>query len=122
MSAADSLVFLLPKAETEPIAEGGADPSGAPALAAERTQVAGVQARIARISGGSTPAREQPPLPLGIAPIDAVLPGGGLPRGCLHEILPADGSAAAAAFAAVPGSGVAAAVPGSGVSSISDDL
>jgi hypothetical protein len=92
MSAADSLVFL-PTAETEP--------SGAPALAAERTRVAGVQARIARIGGGSTPAREQPPLPLGIASIDAVLPGGGLPRGCLHEILPADGSTAAAAFAAV---------------------
>ena len=45
MSAADSIVFL-PKAETEP--------GGAPALAAERTRVAGVQARIARIGGGST--------------------------------------------------------------------
>ena len=37
--------------------------------------------------------------PLGLPALDAVL-GGGLPRGCLQEVIPADGGAAAAGFAA----------------------
>ena len=37
--------------------------------------------------------------PLGLPALDAAL-GGGLPRGCLQEVIPADGGAAAAGFAA----------------------
>ena len=57
------------------------------------------QLRAGEARGKGTPAR--PPVPLGLAAIDRTLPWGGLPRGCLHEILAADASAAAAAFAAV---------------------
>jgi protein ImuA len=39
------------------------------------------------------------PCPLGLPALDAAL-GGGLPRGCLQEVIPADGGAAAAGFAA----------------------
>jgi protein ImuA len=39
------------------------------------------------------------PCPLGLPALDEAL-GGGLPRGCLQEVIPADGGAAAAGFAA----------------------
>ena len=39
------------------------------------------------------------PCPLGLPVLDAAL-GGGLPRACLQEVIPADGGAAAAGFAA----------------------
>ncbi|MFI5019675.1 MAG: hypothetical protein ACHQHK_17165, partial [Dongiales bacterium] len=39
------------------------------------------------------------PCPLGLPALDAALDGG-LPRGCLQEVIPADGGAAAAGFAA----------------------
>ena len=49
--------------------------------------------RIERASGG-----ERAHLPLGIPEIDGALPGGGLRRGCVHEV---GGDAAATAFCAV---------------------
>lgn len=60
-----------------------------------------LRADLARLEG---PARAQRAgsLPLGLAAIDARLPGGGLTRGCIHEITgPPAGDAAAAGFAAV---------------------
>ncbi len=64
--------------------------------------LASLRARIERIGGGASAERPREALPLGIAAIDAVLRGGGLPRGCLHEVVAADPSAAAASgFAAV---------------------
>lgn len=57
------------------------------------------QLRTGEVRSKGTTARS--PVPLGFAAIDRTLPWGGLPRGCLHEILAADASAAAAAFAAV---------------------
>jgi protein ImuA len=57
-----------------------------------------LRAEIARLDGS---ARRGPtdPLPLGLPGIDHTLPGGGLPRGCLHEIC-GDVRQAAAGFAA----------------------
>ncbi|CAO3413217.1 ImuA family protein [Azospirillum doebereinerae] len=65
---------------------------------ADRTAVlAGLRARIRRIEGvGGEGARV---LPLGVAAIDAALPDGGLPLGCLHA-LTGEGSGAGTAFAA----------------------
>jgi protein ImuA len=55
-----------------------------------------LRALISRRAPG-LPAAE--PCPLGLPAVDAAL-GGGLPRGCLQEVIPADGGAAAAGFAA----------------------
>jgi protein ImuA len=51
----------------------------------------------ARLDHHST---DRPILPLGLAAVDRVLPGGGLARGCLHELCGAPDRAAAAGFAA----------------------
>jgi protein ImuA len=72
-----------------------------PTRSPDRALLASLRARIARIGGAAGVGRTREALPLGVAAIDAVLPGGGLPRGCLHEIVAADPSAAASAFAAV---------------------
>lgn len=63
--------------------------------------IAALQAQLRTGQARSKGTTARPPVPLGLAAIDRTLPWGGLPRGCLHEILAADASAAAAAFAAV---------------------
>lgn len=63
--------------------------------------IAALQAQLRTAEVRSKGITARPPAPLGLAAIDRTLPWGGLPRGCLHEILAADASAAAAAFAAV---------------------
>src|SRR5512147_2926362 len=64
--------------------------------------LASLRARIESIGGGASAERPREALPkLGVVAIDAVLPRGGLPRACLHEIVAAGAGGAAAAFAAV---------------------
>lgn len=58
---------------------GTRTPAGAGGLAALREQVK-------RIERGGLPGRARPVAPLGLAVLDAALPGGGLPLGALHEI------------------------------------
>jgi protein ImuA len=57
-----------------------------------------LRAKLARLDQSERTGR--PILPLGLAAIDRVLPGGGLARGCLHELCGAPDRAAAAGFAA----------------------
>jgi protein ImuA len=57
-----------------------------------------LRARLARLDHGERTCR--PILPLGLAAVDRVLPGGGLARGCLHELYGAPDRASAAGFAA----------------------
>jgi protein ImuA len=57
-----------------------------------------LRAKLARLDPAARPNR--PILPLGLAAVDRVLPGGGLARGCLHELCGAP-ERAAAGFAAV---------------------
>src|SRR5947209_647034 len=67
-------------------------------------QLAQLRGAIARLERGCGPASPPPPLPFGLAPIDAALPGGGLPLGALHEVAGGgadiEHGAAAARFAA----------------------
>ena len=74
-----------------------------PLRSPDRALLASLRARIERIGGTDAAGvqRSRDALPLGIPPIDSVLPGGGLPRACLHEIVAADAGAAAAGFATV---------------------
>lgn len=70
-----------------------------PAPADRRAVLERLRARLARLEaldrgGGATVA-------LGLPGIDGVLPGGGLARGCLHELCGAPAHAAALGFAAV---------------------
>ncbi len=74
-----------------------------PALPSRPPAAVTIAALRAQLRAGETRGKgktTRPPVPLGLAAIDRTLPWGGLPRGCLHEILAADASAAAAAFAA----------------------
>jgi protein ImuA len=57
-----------------------------------------LRAKLARLDPATR--LDRPILPLGLA-VDRVLPGGGLARGCLHELCGAPERAAAAGFAAV---------------------
>jgi protein ImuA len=57
-----------------------------------------LRAKLARLDPSEPTGR--PILPLGLAAIDRALPGGGLARGCLHELCGAPDRAAAAGFAA----------------------
>jgi len=57
-----------------------------------------LRARLARLDHGDRAGR--PILSLGLAAVDRVLPGGGLARGCLHELCGAPDRAAAAGFTA----------------------
>ena len=72
------------------------------ATAGDRAAVlAGLRAQVRRMEGlGGENARA---LPFGVAGIDEVLPGGGLPLGCLHAVTasPGAGAGSATAFAAV---------------------
>jgi protein ImuA len=65
---------------------------------ARRALLAQLRAKLARLDPSERTGR--PILPLGLAAIDRVLPGGGLARGCLHELCGAPDRAAAAGFAA----------------------
>src|ERR1700736_4656914 len=71
-------------------------------LDATRTLLPELRERVRRIE--RSPAMAHGVLPFGVAAIDRALPGGGLARGALHEILGAGGDeedgALAAAFAA----------------------
>jgi protein ImuA len=64
---------------------------------AKQTLLDQLRARLARLDQHPT---DRPILPLGLAAVDRVLPGGGLARGCLHELCGAPDRAAAAGFAA----------------------
>jgi protein ImuA len=57
-----------------------------------------LRTRLARLDHADR--TDRPILPLGLAAVDRVLPGGGLARGCLHELCGAPDRAAAAGFAA----------------------
>jgi protein ImuA len=57
-----------------------------------------LRARLARLDHADRTCR--PILPLGLTAVDRILPGGGLARGCLHELCGAPDRAAAAGFAA----------------------
>ena len=57
-----------------------------------------LRTRLARLDHGDR--ADRPILPFGLAAVDRVLPGGGLARGCLHELCGAPDRAAAAGFAA----------------------
>ncbi|HOT81858.1 MAG TPA: hypothetical protein PLQ12_00945, partial [Candidatus Defluviicoccus seviourii] len=52
--------------------------------------IAALQAQLRTGQARSKGTTARPPVPLGLAAIDRTLPWGGLPRGCLHEILAAD--------------------------------
>ncbi|NQV20716.1 MAG: damage-inducible protein [Rhodospirillales bacterium] len=71
------------------------------------TLLSDLRGRIAEIERGGGPGREEAGaavVALGVADIDSALPGGGLPRGRLHEVAAAgpkvDGDVAALGFAA----------------------
>lgn len=49
-------------------------------------RIAELRDTIARLERGCGAADAPPPLPFGLPQIDAVLPGGGLPLGALHEV------------------------------------
>lgn len=63
--------------------------------------IAALRARIGAIDGSAGASLRGAAVALGLAAIDAALPWRGLPRGCLHELIGDDGSAAAAGFAAL---------------------
>lgn len=65
---------------------------------AKQALLAELRARLARLDHGDR--TDRPILPLGLAAVDRVLPGGGLARGCLHELCGETERAAAAGFAA----------------------
>jgi protein ImuA len=72
-----------------------------PPRADQRRRLERLRAELARLerSAGTAGGRATV-LPLGLAGIDRLLPGGGLPRGCLHELTGEPDHAAAAGFAA----------------------
>ena len=61
--------------------------------------LAGLRARIRGLEGTEGAAGDV--LGLGVAPVDAALAGGGLPLGCLHEVLGAADDGAATGFIAL---------------------
>jgi protein ImuA len=69
----------------------------APAQAARRAVLERLRARLA---GLEAVGRRGAVLPLGLPGIDRALPGGGLARGCLHELCGKPGHGAALGFAA----------------------
>lgn len=77
-------------------------------LARRGPVLASLRQRIARIEGVhlARQARAQAPLCLGVAEVDAALPGGGLRRAGLHEVLAGDEAAALAFIAALTARGI----------------
>src|SRR5580693_4424278 len=73
-------------------------------LDAARTLLPELRERVRRIE--RSPAMAHGVLPFGVAAIDRVLPGGGLARGALHEILGAGGDEEDGALAAAFVSGI----------------
>lgn len=86
----------------EPILSSLSGLSGAEEPGRDRgTLLADLRARIRRIEGvGGDGARS---LPFGVAAIDAALPAGGLPLGCLHALVGEEGGAGTAFAAALLG-------------------
>jgi len=70
------------------------------------TVVEQLRERIARIEGAR--GRERRVLPFGVAPLDSVLPGGGLALGALHEVAGGGNGAVDGAAAALFAAGIAA--------------
>jgi protein ImuA len=60
----------------------------------QRPALAALKAELRRLEGAGR--REQEVLPIGVAALEQVLPGGGLAQGALHEIMAAEGDRAAA--------------------------
>ncbi|MBM6595425.1 ImuA family protein [Microvirga pudoricolor] len=77
-------------------------PAASPAVAELRRQ-------IERLEGS---AQVRPPLPFGIAAVDRHLPGGGLARGALHEVVEAGPAAEFAGSATLFAAGIAARLKG----------
>jgi protein ImuA len=71
----------------------------APAPTAKEAVIERLRARLARLEAVSRSAEAA--LPLGLPGIDRILRGGGLARGCLHELCGAPDHGAALGFAAV---------------------
>ncbi len=71
----------------------------------------GLRAAIARLERGAASAG-LPPLPFGVAPLDAALPGGGLPVDALHEVAGTGPDLQHAAVAARFAAGILARRPG----------
>ncbi|NSZ15626.1 ImuA family protein [Agrobacterium vitis] len=69
-----------------------------------------LRARIDQLEGG--PARRRDVLPFGVAEIDAVLPGGGLAMGALHEVVGGGNGTVDGAVAALFTAGLAARAKG----------
>lgn len=67
---------------------------------------------VARIERSTAPPDAPPPLPFGLPAIDAALPGGGLPRGALHEVAGAGADAQQGATAALFAAGILARIEG----------
>jgi len=74
-------------------------PAKSPHPTARQALLDQLRAKLARLDHPAPAAR--PILPLGVPAVDRALPGGGLARGCLHELCGAPDRAAAAGFAAV---------------------
>src|SRR3974377_1366696 len=70
----------------------------------ERTQLPELRERIRRIERPTLAVHGV--LPFGTAAIDRVLPGGGLARGALHEILGSDGAGEGGAGTAARAAGI----------------
>ncbi|QXZ80894.1 ImuA family protein [Rhizobium sp. L51/94] len=78
--------------------------------AAREHVIADLRSRIASLSRGS--AKQLESLPFGVGEIDAVLPGGGLARGALHEFAGGGAGAVDGAAAALFVAGIAARTKG----------
>ena len=80
---------LLGRSGVSELSGGPATPGPRHGSAAgARAGLAALRARVRQIEEGpgGLPGRARPVLPLGLAALDAALPGGGLPLGALHEI------------------------------------
>jgi protein ImuA len=79
------------KARAERRFPGLSEPSGhlrpgAAGAAGTAAGLAALKAQVRRLEQGGLAGRRRPVAPLGLAALDAALPGGGLPLGALHEI------------------------------------
>jgi protein ImuA len=79
-------------------------------MTTRRSVVDQLRERIAHLEAGQT--RDRRVLPFGIAPVDGVLPGGGLALGALHEVAGGGNGAVDGAAAALFAAGIAARSPG----------